>query len=99
MLTVIDLTCRVKDVTQSRAGRSLKHSQTVNDIRPNENNPLQCIIYLPTAFLASPYAFKSGHVSAILVGCLSTTQENSSEICHFPFSPSPAFLPLVPQAC
>lgn len=77
MLTVIDLTCPVKDVTQSHAARSLQHSQTVNDICPNENNLLQCIIYLPTASLASPCAFKSGHVSAILVGCLSTNQEDS----------------------
>lgn len=38
MLTVIDLTCPVKDVTQSHAGRSLEHSQAVDDIRPNENN-------------------------------------------------------------
>lgn len=82
MLTAIDLTCPVKDVTQSHAGRSLKHSQAVDDIRPNENNLLQCIIYLPTAFLASPCALKSGHVPAILVGCLRTTQD-SSEICHF----------------
>lgn len=32
MDAVIDLTCPVKDVTQSHAGRSLKHSQTVNAI-------------------------------------------------------------------
>lgn len=39
-LTVIDLACPVKDDTQSHAGRSLKHSQTANDIGPNENNLL-----------------------------------------------------------
>lgn len=92
MLTAIDLTCPVKDVTQSHAGRSLKHSRAVDDISPNENNLLQCIIYLPTAFLASPYALKSGHVPAILVGCFAHNPRQFRDMSLF-LSLPPTSLP------